>query len=75
MSGFDRLYEEIYKARPKAEEPFFLGNVTGEDPIEISAFGLPLPEFQTVFGLPELRAGDMVIGAFIGGEAFILGVL
>lgn len=75
MYGINRLYDIIYNAGPRRKENFFLGKVTREEPIEITAFDLPVPNLRFARGIPECRTGDEVIGVFLGDEAYIIAVV
>lgn len=73
--GFNKLYKVIYDAHSVQEESFFIGLVTGTEPVEITAFDLPLPSFQICRALPTLEVGDEVLGVFIKEEAYIFAVV
>ena len=75
MDGFGELYAVIANATEKPEDIFFTGKVTAVEPVRVEAFGLPLTGAVFVRGLPEMTAGDTVLGVLIDGNAYVIAVI
>ena len=74
MHGVSRLYDVIYKARPDSKEVIFLGKVTREMPLEVTAYDLPVPNVRVNRFITALAKGDEVLGVFHEDEAYIIAV-